>query len=305
MKGLFALVMRGRTQAIVGTVVTAVMALLITPVSVVSAGLVVLATLRNGAREGALVVLVSILALALLGGLAFQLPLELAGLGLMLWLPAWGLATVLGRSGSLARTLETAVLAGFVLVGMQYLLLADPVAFWGGLLKAYMQQALDPSVVSADQQKALVGVIAAWMPGGVAASWTLSLSLALLFGRWGQASLDRPGAFGLEFRALRTSRIWLFVLPVLLGGSLLGGGANAAGQLYLVGTVLYLLQGLSVGHGLVAATGASKGWLFGMYFLMIVGMPHSVTAIAAAGYADGWLDFRAKVRGTGRPPGSE
>jgi hypothetical protein len=305
MKGLFALAMKGRTHAIVGTVVTAVMALLITPVSVVSAGLVVLATLRNGAREGALVVVASILVLALLGGVAFQMPLELAGLGVTLWLPAWALATVLGRSGSLMRTLETAVVLGFVLIGLQYLLLDSPAAFWGKLLQAYVQQALDPTVVTPDEQKALVAAISVWMPGGVASSWTLSMALALLFGRWGQASLDNPGAFGREFRALRASRAWLFVLPVLLGGSLIGSGANIAGQFYLVGMVLYLLQGLSLGHGLVAATGANTGWLFGMYFLLFVGLPHSVTALAAAGYADGWLDFRAKVRGTGRPPGSE
>lgn len=304
MKGLLALVMRGRAQAVMGAVVAAMMALLITPLSVVSTGVVVLATLRNGAREGLLVVLVSTLALTGLGGLIFQMPLALAGLGLMIWLPAWGLASVLGRSGSLARALETTVLAGFVLVAVQYLLLGDPAAFWGGLMQDYMQQALDPSVVSKEEQRKLLAMLAGWMPGGVAASWTLSMMLALLFGRWGQAVLDRPGGFGEEFRSLRASRAWLYAVPALLIGSMFGGGANIAGQLYLVGVVLFLLQGLSVAHGLVAVTGASSGWLYGLYFLMIVGMPHSVTAIAAAGYADGWLDFRARVRGTRRPPGS-
>jgi len=304
MKGLLSLLMRGRAQAVMGTVIAAMMALLITPMLVISAGLVVLATLRNGPREGLLVVLMSTLALAALGGLIFQMPLALAGVGLMLWLPAWGLATVLGNSGSLMRALEMAALAGFVLVVAQYLLLGDPAVFWGGLMREYMQQALDPSVVPADEQHRLLAIVSSWMAGGVAATWTLSLALALMFGRWGQAAMDRPGAFGSEFRALRTSRAWLYVVPLLLAGSLFGGGANIAGQLYVVGVVLFLLQGLSVAHGLVAITGATTVWLFGLYFLMIVGMPHSVTAIAAAGYADGWLDFRARVRGTRRPPGS-
>lgn len=304
MKGLLALLMKGRTQAVMGTVVMAMMALLITPLSVVSAGLVVLATLRNGAREGLLVVLLSSLALMALGGLIFQAPLAMAGIGLMLWLPAWGLGTVLGRGRSLMKALESAVLAGFALVAAQYLLLGDPAAFWAGLLQDYMSQALDPSVVPEDQQRLLLHTIAGWMPGGVAASWCLSMMLGLMFGRWGQAVLDRPGGFGGEFRTLRVSRIWLYLLPLLLLISLLGEGPNIAGQLYLVAMLLFLMQGLSVAHGLVAVTGAASGWLYGLYFLMVVGMPHSVTAIAAAGYADGWLDFRAKVRGTGRPPGS-
>ena len=304
MKGLLTLVMKGRTHAIMGTVITAMLALLITPLAVVSAGLVVVATLRNGAREGALVVLMSTLALAGLGMLIFQAPLAVAGLGLLIWLPAWGLASVLGASGSLTRAMEAAVLAGFGLVVAQYLVLGEPATFWAGLMQEYMRLTLDPSVVPEEEQRKLLAAMAGWMPGGVAASWTLAMLLALLFGRWGQALLDRPGGFGEEFRRLRTSRVWLFVLPVLLAGSMLGEGANLSGQLYVVGMVLFLMQGLSVAHGLIALTGAGPGWLFGLYFLLIVGMPHSVTAIAVAGYADGWLDLRVKLRGTRRPPGS-
>ncbi len=304
MKGLLTLLMRGRTQAAMGAVVTAMLALLITPFSVVSTGLVVLATLRNGPREGFLVVMLSTLALTVLGMLVFRMPLELGGLGLMLWVPAWALASALGRSGSLMKALETAALAGFVVVGLQYLILGDPAAFWAELLQEYLGQALDPEVVSESDQHKVLEMLAGWMPGGIAASWLLSMAFALMFGRWGQAVLDGSGGFGREFRGLRASRSWLFLLPVLLGLSLIGEGPNITGQLYLVGIVLFLLQGLAVAHGLVAATGASPGWLFGVYFLMFVGLPHSVTAVAAAGYADGWLDFRAKVRGTRQPPGS-
>jgi len=305
MKGLLTLMMRGRTQAVMGAVVTAMLALLITPFSVVSTGLVVLATVRNGPREGLLVVLMSTLALAVLGMLIFHMPLVLGGLGLVLWLPAWGLAIVLGRSASLMRALETAALAGFVLVGLQYLALGDPAAFWQGLLQDYLDQALDAAVVAESDQQKVLQMLAGWMPGGVAASWVLSMVFGLMFGRWGQAVMDGSDGFGREFRSLRISRFWLLLLPVLLGLSLIGDGPNIAGQFYLVGIVLFLFQGLAVAHGLVAATGASPGWLFGVYFLMFVGLPHSVTAIAAAGYADGWLDFRAKVRGTRKPPGPE
>jgi len=297
-KGLITLVMKGRMQAIVATVVTAMAALLITPMAVVSAAVVVLATLRNGAREGLVVAVSGILAIAGLGGLMFQMPLALALLGLMLWMPAWGLAVVLGNSGSLDRALEGAAFGGLALVGAQYVLLQDPGAFWGEMLQQYVQ--FDPAAIPEDQQRELLSSIAGWMPGGVAASWMISMGLALMLGRWGQALLDRPGAFGAEFRELRFSRTWLFLVPVLLGIGFLayGGEPSLAGQFYLVGMTLFLLQGISVAHALVNNLGAQAGWLFGLYFLLLVGAPYSFTAIAAAGYADGWLNFRAKVRGS-------
>jgi hypothetical protein len=304
-KGLFTFVMKGRAQAVMGIVVSAMLALLVTPFAVVSAGWVVLATLRNGMREGLWVVLLSALAMAGLGALVLRMPLGPALLGLLLWLPAWGLATVLGRTGSLARALEAAALGGFALVGLQYLVLGDPAAYWQGLMQQYASaMPLGPEVTAAERQQ-LLKAASAWMAGGIAGSWMLLMALALMFGRWGQAVLDRAGAFAREFRSLRVSRGWLLALPVLLGASMLGQGPNIAGQWYLVGTVLFVLQGLSVAHALVAMTGAGAGWLFGLYFVLVVGLPHSVTAVAAAGYADGWLNFRAKVRGTGRPPGPE
>jgi len=304
-KGLVTLVMKGRVQAIVATVVFAMAALVVTPMAVVSAAIVVLATLRNGAREGLLVALSGMLAIAGLGGLMFQMPLALALLGLMLWMPAWGLAVVLGNSASLARALETAAFGGLVVVGLQYLLLQDPAVFWGETLQQHLQ--FDPAAIPEDQQRELFAAIAGWMPGGIAASWMVSMSLALMLGRWGQALLDRPGAFGAEFRELRFSRTWLLLLPVLLGLSFVayGGEPSLAGQFYLVGMTLFLLQGISVAHALVNNLGAQAGWLFGLYFLLLVGAPHSVTAVAAAGYADGWLNFRAKVRGGSQRPPSE
>ncbi len=298
MKGLLVAAMRGRTQASMAVVFTALLALLLSPLSILSNGLVVLATLRNGPREGLLVVGISVLAMGLLGGLLFAQPLLLATVGLMLWLPAWGLALVLGASRSLARAVEAATLAGMALVLMQYLLLNDPAAFWAGLMQDYMAVNWDSQVVPEDQQRALLQAIAGWMPGGIGGVWALSAALALLFGRWGQALLaGQEGAFAHEFHALRVARPWLWLLPALLLGGLLGEQPNLAGQLQVVVLTLFLLQGLATAHGLVMRTGGNRGWLFGLYFLLIVGLPHSLTAMAIAGYADGWLDFRARVRG--------
>jgi hypothetical protein len=308
MKGLVTLVMKGRMQAIVATVLTATLALMVTPLAVISAAIVVLATLRNGAREGLLVALSGALAIAGLGGLTMQMPLAFGLFGLLLWIPAWMLASILGSSHSLARTLEAAAFGGLLVVGIQYLLMGNPAEIWGSILQQYMQGQFDPAVISEDQQQQLMAVISGWMPGGVAASWLISMSLAVLLGRWAQALLEKPGAFGAEFRELRFSTTWLILVPVLLALSFFvyGGEPSLAGHFYLVGMALFLLQGISVAHALVERLGKQTIWLFGLYFLLFVGAPHSVTAVAAAGYADGWLNFRAKVRGgSDQPPGPE
>lgn len=297
MKGLFTLVMKGRYQAIVGTVLFAVLALMITPLAVISAAIVVLATLRNGAREGLLVAVSGTLAIAGLGGLMMHMPVAFGLFGLLLWIPAWLLASLLGSSGSLARALEAAALGGLLVVGVQYLLMPDPAAYWGGILQEYMRGQFDPAVIPEEDQKVMIQAIAAWMPGGVGASWFMVTSASLLLGRWGQALLVRPGAFGEEFRALRFSRVWLVLVPALLALSFLDNPEQpgVVGQFYWVGMTLFLVQGISVAHALVKNLGGQVAWLFGLYFLLFVGAPHSVTAVAAAGYADGWLNFRAKV----------
>lgn len=305
MKALLTLAMKGRSQAVMATVVTAVLGLIVSPLSIVSNGLVILATVRNGPREGLLVVALATIALALLGGLIFGAPQVLAGLGLMSWLPGWALASVLGRSGSLARTLEAAAVLGALVVLAQYLWLADPATFWGGLLQEYLQASWDVSVLPEAEQQLLVGRLSAWMPGGIGAVWALGMALAVLFARWGQALLERPGDFGEEFRRLRISRPWLIVLPVLLVIGMAGEGPNLAGQLAVVGMVPFLLQGLSVAHALVAKANGRAAWLFGLYLVLLLGLPHSMTALAVAGYLDGWLDFRARLRGGSKPSGPE
>ena len=88
------------------------------------------------------------------------------------------------------------------------------------------------------------------------------------------------------------------LVPVLLVVGVLFGGAkpNLLAQLYLVGMVVFLIQGISVAHALVKEFGASSAWLVGLYLLLIFVAPQGATVVSVAGYADGWVDFRARVR---------
>lgn len=298
MKAFATWVMKGRMQAVIAATVLAVLALLVTPLALLSAAVVALTVLRQGWREGLLVVVSALLAIGGLGGLLFQMPLATAIVGAVLWVPAAILGGVMGRTGSLRLAIEVAVVGAAAVVGLQYLLMADPSAFWRDALNEFLVQRIDPETLQAADVGALVELLAGWMPGGVAATWLLGVIASLLLARYWASLLDRPGAFGEEFRELRFGRWLLLLLPVLLALGVLatGGEPNLIGQLYLVGMVLFLLQGVSVAHGLVADFGASPAWLVGLYMLLIFVAPHGATMVALAGYADGWLDFRARAR---------
>ena len=296
MKVLAAFIMKGRMQAVMVATVLTILALLITPLAIVSAATPALVALRRGVKDGLLVTGLGMLALAALGGLLFAEPLTLALVGGLLWLPMLLLAEVVRATRSLRMGLELAVILGALVIGGQYLFLGDVNGFWSGILNEYSAQMVDASVVSERDRLAMVAEIAPWMAGGMGAAWFLQLALSLFLARSWQAVLYNPGGFGNELRELRLGRWLLILVPVLLVAGALSDTPGLASQLALVGMAAFFLQGVALAHGLVQAFKANQVWLVGFYVLLVIGMPASFTAVSAAGFADGWLNFRAKVR---------
>jgi hypothetical protein len=291
-------VMKGRMQAVIVATVLAMLALLVTPLGLLSSAVITLAVLRQGWKEGLLVLGSALLAIAGLGGLLFQMPLATLLIGVFLWGPAAVLGAIMGRTGSLRLAIEAAAIVSALLVLLQYLVLADPAAFWADALNEFLARRLDEDMLVASDAAKFVGLLAGWMAGGVAATWFLGSAASLMLARYWASLLDRPGAFGEEFRQLRFGRWLLLLVPLLLlvGVILTGGEPSLVGQLYLIGMMVFLIQGLSVGHGLVAEFGASPAWLVGLYLLLVFVAPQGVTMVALVGYTDGWLNFRARAR---------
>lgn len=296
MKAFAAFVMKGRMQAVMVASVVLVLALLITPLGIVSAAVIGLITLRQGAREGLLVMAMGMAALAALGYLLMAQPTALAITGGLLWLPLLVLGGVLRATRSLRLVIELAVVLGMLLIGGQYLLLDDVTAFWAEVLAQYTAQLMDPTVVSEVDRKAMVTELAPWMAGGMGAAWFLQLALSLFLARSWQSLLYNPGGFSREIRALRLGRWLLLLVPALLVAAMLGEGPGFASHLALVGMAAFFLQGVALVHGLVARFKNGPAWLIGFYLVLVIGMPASFTAVSAAGYADGWVNFRARTR---------
>jgi len=300
MKALAAFVMRGRMQATIVASVLAVLAVLITPLSVGSAAVIGLVALRQGIREGFMVLLMGLVALAALGWVLFDEPLVLLATGVILWLPLLLMGEVLRVRRSLSLVVEIAAAAGMVLIALQYLLLNDVTAFWSDLLRQYLSVLVNPEVASEADQQSIIESLAPWMAGGLGAAWFIQLVLSLFLARSWQSVLYHPGGFSQEFYELRLGRWLLFLVPVLLLSSMTGDKPGFLAQLALVGMSAFFIQGVALVHGLVNNYKAAQGWLIGFYLLLIIGMPASFTAVSAAGYADGWLNIRAKAR-----PGSK
>lgn len=298
MKAFANWLMKGRMQAVIAATVLAMLALLVTPLGLFSAAVISLTVLRQGPREGALVVGWALAAITGLGAVLFQMPVATLLVGMVLWLPAAILGGVMGRTGSLRLAIEAAAVIAGGLVLLQYLYMADPAVFWGDALNEFLVERLDPETLGSTDLEPLVELMAGWMAGGVAAAWFLGTVISLSLARYWSSLIDRPGAFGQEFRELRFGRWLLLLVPVLLlvGVLLTGGEPSLVGQLYLVGMMVFLIQGISVAHGLVAEFSASPAWLVGLYMLLMFVAPQGATMVSLVGYTDGWLDFRARVR---------
>jgi hypothetical protein len=264
----------------------------------VSAAVVMLTVLRQGWREGLLVLLSALLAIGGLGGLLFQMPIAAALIGVIVWVPAAVLGAMMGRSGSLRVAIEAAAVGAGAIVLLQYGLMGDPAAFWAEMLNGFVAAQVDAGADQVADLETLIAASAGWMAGGVAAAWFLATLASLLLARYWASLIDRPGAFGAEFRELRFGRWLLILVPVLLltGVFLTGGEPSLLGQFYLIGMVVFLVQGISVVHALVHDFAASGVWLFGLYLMLVLIAPQGATMVAVMGYADGWIDFRARAR---------
>ena len=291
-------VMKGRMQAVVVATVLAMLALLVTPLGLISAAVIALTFLRQGLKEGGLVLGSALLAITGLGGLLFQMPMGTLLVGVLLWVPAAALGAIMGRAASLRLAIEAAAVLAALVVLAQYAMMTDPAAFWADALNEFLRERLDQEMLATADLDEFIGLMAGWMAGGMAAVWFLGSVVSLLLARYWSSLIDRPGAFGEEFRQLRFGRWLLLLVPVLLlvGVILTGGEPSLVGHLYLVGMMVFLVQGISVAHGLVAEFGGSPAWLVGLYLLLIFVAPQGVTMVALVGYTDGWLDFRARAR---------
>lgn len=297
-RGLASFILRGPMQATLVAVVSALLSMLLPPISwvlaYVSGATVALVTLHVGLKQGLQVTVGAVIAAAVIAFLALRAPMLSLGFTLTLWLPTWLSALVLRRTQSLALAVQTAVALGVAGVLLTFALVGDPAQLWQPLLTELRPRFLQHEAFSDPQQlDQTLAVVAQVMTGSSAAYAVLGVILSLFLGRSWQAMLSNPGGFRDEFNRLRFDHVSGFVA---LGVLALAGFAQltVAANLSILLLVMYLFAGLAVVHGLVARSGASVGWLISLYVLLVVALLQLVLVLALLGLIDTWVNFRAR-----------
>lgn len=293
MRSLAVYVVKGPWQAIGVAVLTALLSMLIPPVSYLSGATVALVTLRMGQQQGLRIIFGAALLVSLFATVVVKNPAAGAVYGIVLWLPVWALASSLRRTASPARSVLMATLLGVALVLAFHLGTESPTQWWTDFLKETLQQAIN-ELPKAEQGQftASLGILAGFMTGIMAAALTASLLGCLFLGRWWQALLYNPGGFGEEFRQLRLGRSVTLVALVLVALQFWPAAPAVLQDLMIVAMVPFALQGLAVAHALVKRSGAHGGWLIALYLLLIVATGQTVVVLAFIGAIDNWFAFR-------------
>ena len=301
MKALASFILRGPSQAILVAVGTAVLAMMMPPLSVISGAVIALVTLRSSVRSGALVMLGST---AFVGLLAYMsLGNFLPGLMflLVLWLPLWILAWVLRETRSLALATSIAGAIGIVGVLLVYAFVGDVAAWWEQVLLAMFEPAMEAGAAEAlADREAVVGILASLakiMTGIAAAGMTLNALMCLFLARAWQAQLYNPGGFRDEFYELRLGQRAAMVSLgfVVLSLLPLGEFGHMTGEIVIVILSLYVLQGLALIHAVVARRQLHMAWLIVLYLVMLFVLPQLMALVAVLGLVDSWMDFRRRI----------
>lgn len=304
MRWLAELIMRGRMQAIAVAATSLMLSLLLPPLSLLTAAVAALVTLRQGWREGLNTVLASALAAGLLGAIVlgnFVLP---AGYGLMLWLPSWAVALVLRYTRDLGWTFELATVLGMVGVASVYLVRPDVAGLWQERMQQVFGSLGEQAGMDLAQWQMQLAAIARYMTGVVAAGMVSSLALSLILARFMQALLYYPGGFRSEFLGFRLHKLMAY-LALALGGLAMvleSQAREVVVNLLLVLVVLYVVAGVAALHAILAGRG-QKMWLYGFYGLMLL-VPHVLILIVLVGLSDTWFDWRRRFVPQNLPPRS-
>ena len=291
MKWLAAYIMRGRLEAILFASSLAMLSLMFAPLSIFSSGAVALVTLRKGAYEGLIILVISSLAAGVLAAL-IQVPYTFILLYVsVLWLPVWLIAIVLREGRHISLAVEIAVLLGVVGVLVYYFINADPAAMWQQIMPRMVPQ---NAPVEGLQEK--IAEMAPYMTGVAAAGAVFSMLLGLFLGRWWQAALYNPGGFKEEFLGLKVQPRIGFISLVLILVAYLSPGvvSQIAWNTTILMFVLYVFIGTAVLHTVFAKMKIGQ-FAVPMFYITLFLIPHSLIPVALVGFSDTWLDIRKRT----------
>lgn len=295
-RSLATFAMQGRWQAAVTASFLAVAAIIFPPLNYLASGIIVLATLRTGPKEGLRVLAVALAVFAVAAAIAFRQAWLTAILFLSAWLPVYLVTLTLGFTRSLAKAMMAAVGVGVLLVLLMHLMLPDPALWWQQTLAPFMQLLIEQEgwQLNQTETEAFFIGLSSVMTSLLAAAVTFNIIIALLIGRAWQASLYDQGAFGREFTRLTLGKPIAIVTAALMLLSItpLANSMKILADCLPVLLVIFAIQGIAIVHAIVRQKEKSVGWLVAMYVIMVFLLPQMLTLLATLGVTEQWFNFR-------------
>lgn len=288
MRELASYVMRGRRQAII----VALLFTLIPFLGWVSDVIVVLVTLRKGAKEGGIVLLWMILPTAVLA---------IVGYPDLWWydiiagsLVTYLLALVLRETNSWAWVLQVGMVFGLIGVMLVHLWVPNvpqllSKGLVGYLLGMEKYFGLEVDVASTQQ---LAQQIAKYALGLQATLMLLVDLFNVVIARWWQSMLYNPQGLSTELRTIRLSSLAIGLVVLALVGGIAGLSFMQDSLPVLI--LPFVLAGLSLMHYLARFAKVSNYWLIGFYVLLILFFPYLAAALVLAAVVDCWLNLRQR-----------
>ena len=282
MRGLADFIMRGRWQALAVAVLGSVLVF----AAPISAAAIALVTMAHGTRDGTWVALWSLLPALLLGWVSGDY-----GTGFLLlsvFVGAMVLLQTLSLSLALLAIVPVSAVGGVLLLTLNSAFLEAMLSMLDTWIAA-LQAESPESGESLNALRPTVTQVAGLMATGNA----LMASLSLLLGRYWQAVLFKPGAFGEEFRAFKLPRVLtaLLVLVAMLGAL---NGSEAAAWSALAG-IPVTLAGFALFHHIAKRQQLGGTFLTVSYVLWIIVDGLKVGVLLAV-LLDAFLDLGRRVK---------
>ncbi len=291
------LLMRDFRWAIAVTGVTLICSIFLSILGVISAASVSFVTLREGGRVGFRLIAFSTLVVVLLDLLVLQFVdghLDFLYLCAVLWFPALVLGYVLRRSESQASALVIVAIIVGTYAGVFRFIVGDTQQFWYTQISPILTQLYDNQEIGI--QDSTIQSIANQMHHVSVAMLFAFYSATILLARWWQSELFNFGGFGDEFKKIKMPRITLYIVSLIgvlvVSQALIGSQSGLVMDVFIIFTLLFAFQGLSVVHFRARSIGLARGWMIAFYSLVLLLPQLSGLILATTGVADGFADFR-------------
>ena len=282
MRGLAEFIVRGRWQALALAVLGSVLVI----AAPISAAAIALVTMAQGMRNGTWVTLWALLPALLLGWVSGDY-----GTGFLLlsvYVGAAVLAQTLSLSLALIAIIPVSAVGGFVLLTFNTAFLEAMLS----MLDAWIAALQSESPEAGDSLNALRPT-ANQVAGLMATGNAFLASLSLLLGRYWQAALFKPGAFGEEFRALKLpGALTASLVLVAMAGAL--NGSETAAWSALAG-IPVTLAGFGLFHHIAKRQQLGGTFLTVGYVLWVIVDGLKVGVLLAV-LLDAFLDLGRRVK---------